>query len=464
MNNVCVLGSVDCSSGAPVCNKTGTAMAGTMCGTNQVCDGNGNCGACTPNQPCYPTACSTGTTSCTTGSQQCTNVTTLSNGASFGSGGQICDNGNCSAGCYIGSTFYSSGALNPGNPCQSCQPSTSTSGWTNLTNGDACGNGTCSAGSCVVTLSFSMTFYGAAAGSVSTSPTSNVSCNGPCTTSAQFPIGSNVTLTTSVPGGNIFNWTGGCTGGSAVCALALNTNVTVGLVVSHNNYAFITSTASDAKLGGLTGADQRCQNAAATAGLPLDGFQAFIVEAGMANITSRLTAAGARGWVRVDGQPFADQISDLTGGAIRTPLWVTETGGFIYQGTPWTGANFDGTPSGNDCSAWTTNASTSNGSNGVNYEFEGLWYGEGNYGCNTTYNQLYCLGTTLSNPMTYAKTPGRIAFLSKANFDTSKGISGGTTGITTGSADVLCQTEATQAGLSGTYLALLATTGASSAR
>jgi hypothetical protein len=37
----------------------------------------------------------------------------------------------CQSGCRIGGTFYASGAINPANPCQSCQPGTSTTAWSN---------------------------------------------------------------------------------------------------------------------------------------------------------------------------------------------------------------------------------------------------------------------------------------------------------------------------------------------
>src|SRR4029078_10213149 len=42
----CKVGVISCASGAPVCvNGTGNVMAGTSCGSNQVCDANGFCGS-----------------------------------------------------------------------------------------------------------------------------------------------------------------------------------------------------------------------------------------------------------------------------------------------------------------------------------------------------------------------------------------------------------------------------------
>jgi hypothetical protein len=54
MNNTCVIGSLDCTSGVPVCKMTGNTDAGTACGTSQICDGNGTCEACDAGASCGP--------------------------------------------------------------------------------------------------------------------------------------------------------------------------------------------------------------------------------------------------------------------------------------------------------------------------------------------------------------------------------------------------------------------------
>jgi hypothetical protein len=74
---------------------------------------------------------------------------TLSDGTSCGTG-SVCKTGGCVADCYIAGTFYTQGQLNPNNPCQSCQPTASTSGFTNLTDGTTCGSGmSCYQGGCL---------------------------------------------------------------------------------------------------------------------------------------------------------------------------------------------------------------------------------------------------------------------------------------------------------------------------
>ena len=70
--------------------------------------------------------------------------------------GLRCAAGVCQGGCRIGGTFYASGATN--GPCQSCQPSVSTTAWTNRVNGTGCTDGhacttndRCQAGVCTGT-------------------------------------------------------------------------------------------------------------------------------------------------------------------------------------------------------------------------------------------------------------------------------------------------------------------------
>ena len=192
-------GSV-CDSG--IC-YTGACMSGCWINTAYVTDGMVNpdnpCKLCDPTVPTMwsnvpdapPTNCGGGLTcssglcgsGCTIGSthyysgdpdptntcQSCqpgtstTAWTDSADGSSCvisGSNEGICHAGTCKAECLIGSTtFYANGALESGFPCQSCQPGISTSGWTPVTNGTSCGagqvcnNGTCSTG-CWIGTSF----------------------------------------------------------------------------------------------------------------------------------------------------------------------------------------------------------------------------------------------------------------------------------------------------------------------
>src|SRR5690348_16642593 len=53
--------------------------------------------------------------------------------------GLVCEGGRCQAGCHIAGVFKTSGQKNAApNNCQSCQPSASTTGWTNVASGTSC--------------------------------------------------------------------------------------------------------------------------------------------------------------------------------------------------------------------------------------------------------------------------------------------------------------------------------------
>ncbi len=69
-------------------------------------------------------------------------------GTSCGSGG-ICHTGMCVSGCAIGGVFYANNAAQPGNTCQTCQPGSTTSGWSNVADETSCAGGSCCGGSCV---------------------------------------------------------------------------------------------------------------------------------------------------------------------------------------------------------------------------------------------------------------------------------------------------------------------------
>ena len=69
-------------------------------------------------------------------------------GTSCGTG-KLCNFvGGCAAGCYIAGGFYTSGTVNSNNICQSCQPAVSTSDWSPEATGKVCGTLTCSGGEC----------------------------------------------------------------------------------------------------------------------------------------------------------------------------------------------------------------------------------------------------------------------------------------------------------------------------
>ncbi len=106
--------------------------------------------AADPNNPCQ--TCQPGTSTST--------FTAVSDQMNCGNG-QVCSGGQCGTHCEIQGSMYSAGTTNPTNPCQSCQPGTSTSTWTNDAQGTGCVAGeVCNVGNCVAECFIDKNLYG----------------------------------------------------------------------------------------------------------------------------------------------------------------------------------------------------------------------------------------------------------------------------------------------------------------
>ena len=225
------------------------------------------------------------------------------------------------------------------------------------------------------------------------------------------------------------------------------------------NIAFVTSQAwPPAELGGLAGADERCQAAAEAAGLPANTYLAWLATSDSAPYgPGRLE--GARGWVRPDGRPFADLLDDLVDDG---PLWyllrLDEHGNdvgpvHVPAGTPPLMAG----PT-EMCGDWTTD------------DLSDVW---GAYNSRSGWDwwaallltdacddprRLFCFGADLTNPVDPPdEETGRTAFLSTPYTVTAGG------GLA--AADAHCAAEASAAGLTGEFAALLPTaTGSAASR
>ena len=117
--------------------------AGTSCGASMVCNANGMCGACTPNQSCTtnPDPCFTGITSCNSGTMVCNNDTAKAVGASCGSN-MVCN----SAGACVACTAGMACTTNPNPDCKNGTISCTTGApicvdGGNKPNGTSCGAG-----------------------------------------------------------------------------------------------------------------------------------------------------------------------------------------------------------------------------------------------------------------------------------------------------------------------------------
>lgn len=147
---------------AAVSNFSWTNRAlGTTCDTDKVCNASNACvvgcfiegsvhapGALNPTNRCGSCQPDVSTTA----------WTPRPLGTSCGTGG-ICSPSNlCAQGCFIAGTYYAANAANPTNACLQCQPSNSTTAWSNRDEGTSCGAGRyCGLGTCSRGALFSYT-------------------------------------------------------------------------------------------------------------------------------------------------------------------------------------------------------------------------------------------------------------------------------------------------------------------
>lgn len=118
---------------------------------------------------------------------------------------------------------------------------------------------------------------------------------------------------------------------------------------------FVTSAAYDGNLGGVAGADQKCQAAAdATPALQGATFRAWISTAAESP-AQRFSRDAPLGFMRVDGVKIANGWEDLLDGDLLETINVTEQGVWIPYPHVWTNTLANGTHADrDDCSGWTS--------------------------------------------------------------------------------------------------------------
>jgi hypothetical protein len=241
-------------------------------------------------------------------------------------------------------------------------------------------------------------------------------------------------------------WSGPC-GGNFDCVLPIDADdadVTVGVeFLPLPNRVFVTSDLYDGDLGGLAGADAICGDAATAGGL--DGTFVAYLSSGGIDARSRLTG---RGWIRTDGAPVVDVAAGFADGPVIFPIRLDEHGVDLGSVDFYTGTRA-GAASGNDCAGWTSALATDVADlSWTSWGTTLAWNWDGGNACNEP-RRLMCIETGRNVPVVTRPDTGRIAFLTPT---------GWAPGLGRASADAQCASDASDAGLEGTFLAALATT------
>lgn len=155
-----------------------------------------------------------------------------------------------------------------------------------------------------------------------------------------------------------FHWASGTS--STFSGKVWGTSNTVAAIKS----AFVSSTLYDGNLGGLTGADEKCQARAdvgiAAGKLPAGStYKAFLSTGSPAvNAADRIPDAA---YIRTDGQVIAFSKNGLLSATLNARLERTETGSAPPGYYPWTGSNAAGNIGAYHCLSWTSNVFSDDG-------------------------------------------------------------------------------------------------------
>jgi hypothetical protein len=266
-----------------------------------------------------------------------------------------------------------------------------------------------------------------------------IDCPGAC--AAEFPAGTQVTLIHSADAGSMFtSWGGVCPGGATCQVTVMGMEHVLAEFLLPRNYVFATSTTVvPGSLGSLAAGDAECMARASASGLP----GTYVAWLSSSTVNARDRVGAARGWMRLDQKPFVDTLADLLAGRIYYPVGFYDTGVVVTQNTPVVTGSSNGVASAN-CGDYAT--TTGNYASANPLTALAPFDASGATAC-TIAAHLYCFGIDYQGAVAPVPATGRLAFVSTSNWIVNGGFAG---------ADGFCQADATAAGVTGTFRALLA--------
>jgi hypothetical protein len=298
-----------------------------------------------------------------------------------------------------------------------------------------------------------ITKAGSGTGTVTSMP-AGLNCGSTC--SALFVGGTQVTVqarTTNGSGSFVSDVRGGgCAGPQRDCVImTLNSPVTVTTTFSpmNQNLVFVSSMGFPTNLGNAAAYDAKCNAVATAAGINTTAGNGYVaVTCDAASLVTDRLGTSARGWVRMDGGPFADTQATLLNGTnpiVFDPVFFDETG-VTQTGVVQTGCGWDDTAITNqNCMNFTIGDGSASGTGGLPTGGGEAWIDVAGLSCSSTV-QIYCMGKTKSVAVAPTTTTGRKVWLTNEVYQ----VGGAST------PDQVCQMER-PAGVT-TAQALIATT------
>ncbi len=154
---------------------------------------------------------------------------------------------------------------------------------------------------------------------------------------------------------------------------------------------FVTSATFKGNLGGLAGADAKCQAEAdgPASVVPAGTYLAWLSD-GTDSPDTRFTKS-SHPYLLPDGAKIAEDFADLTDGSILHPINIDPTGKPFGKQLFWAGTNPDGTTGQSflTCAGWVDPYATAKGTVGITIETGTLWSSEQYDRCKRSH-QLAC--------------------------------------------------------------------------
>ena len=161
---------------------------------------------------------------------------------------------------------------------------------------------------------------------------------------------------------------------------------------SNEKTVFVTSVSFNGNLGGLKGADDKCQAQADDPAsiVPSGTYLAWLSD-GTDSPNTRFTKS-SHPYLLPDGTKIAENYTDLTDGSIQHFINIDPTGKTVGQNPFWTGTNEDGTTAQpfRTCTGWMEPITNARGMIGSTGHTLTTWSSQAQNRCNTIRNRLAC--------------------------------------------------------------------------